>query len=346
MAIDWTRGYSAEWRVHRVNEATWADAERLEGVDEVDVDLVATGQLAGGGMTVTAPLGTEFEPGYYRVGMVARQDGASERVDLATLLFESAEWEDARGVRTFECEGRSVLHPAAKLRELPYPYAPAGTDGAEMAAALLRANMAAPVVVEGSFALGADVAFAPGKDALTCAWLMLDAGGFMMFLDGDGTVRIAPRPTEPALDLAQVGARLIMPGTSHELDMTEIPNRYTAVMGDQRAQAVNEDESSPTSRQARGYWHDVYDSAPKPLDGETLERYCERKLREASTVSGAGASYEREWWPGAVPGCIVRGGLASTGIEGDLRIVSQALTCANGVTVAEKACREVVTWRG
>ena len=65
-----------------------------------------------------------------------------------------------------------------------------------------------------------------------------------------------------------------------------------------------------------------------------------RMLAEASTVVRE-YSYSREWWPEVMPYSLVRATLSEHGIQGDLRVVKQDLTCGKGVTVSETAWQEV-----
>jgi hypothetical protein len=120
-----------------------------------------------------------------------------------------------------------------------------------------------------------------------------------------------------------------------------VPNRFTALERGEMATAVNE-TGSPASRDARGYWHDETDDAPKRVNGETLAAYAARRLEELSIVPDE-RTYTREWWPGVLPGSVVRGSME--GLSGDMRVESQEIECSHGLTVQEAASREVYAWR-
>ena len=77
---------------------------------------------------------------------------------------------------------------------------------------------------------------------------------------------------------------------------------------------------------------------------ETLTAYAQRRLEEESMVYDV-RTYTREWWPDIFPFSVVRGSLASVDLDGDLRVVSQTLTCGLGITVEEQSRRETYTWR-
>ena len=344
--MDWSAGYGATWRVYRVDRRTWADAELLGGVSDVSVERDCDEDaplLERGSMTVDAAVGSAFREGYYRVVMTATQGVESVRVDVATLLCCSVSGDVNRAVDVREVMGRSVLYPASTAELEPGSYAPAGVDGVRFCAGLLRASINAPVVTRGSFTLDQHLVFDNGTKVLAAVWTVLDAGGYVLQVAGDGTVSIVPKPSEPDLVLDRAHARLLHPGIHHELDYSEVPNRYTASDGAEEAVAVNDDPASVTSTVTRGWVHDVRDDSPKRVNGETLQSYADRRLEEESMVYDA-RTYTREWWPGVVPFSVVRGTLASVELDGDMRVMSQTLTCGLGITVEEMARREAHTW--
>lgn len=356
--IDWTSGYSASWRVFRVNPETWADADELNGVTEISVERgiersVEQGAkrtaddsskvIEKGSMSVDLVPGNTIDEGYYRFVMVARQGYDTERVDVATLLFTATGGEVNRGVDVVECNGRSVLWPASKVSVESGAYAPAGVDGVTYAERLLSGAINAPIVTEGSFTVDEHVVFDNGASVLDAVWSILDAGNFFMSIDGDGTVKIGPMPTEPSLSLDRTHARLLHPSIEHQLDYSDVPNVYKVTDGVSEATATNASESSITSTVTRGWVSEVLDESPVRVNGETLQAYAERKLEEASTVEDA-RTYEREWWPGVHPCHVVRGSLASVLLDGDLRVKAQSIECGKGIVVTETAYREVHAW--
>lgn len=343
--IDWTRGYTARWRVCRVNPATWADGEevpgfvgaRVERTDQGDTPLVDSGTLElvdGGGL----------DSGYYRLVMVAEQGGATERADIATLWCEASGGSYDHGTDTLDIEGRSVLWPASVALMARGACAPMGADGVTWATARLREALQAPVEPEGGFTLSSWIVFDDGTTVLEAVWAVLRAGGHTLRIDGDGTVHVGPMPTEPALVLDEARARLLAPSVGHALDWSGVPNAYTAVEGTRVVTAINDDPESPTSIVARGHRHDALDKSPSRVNGESLEAYAARRLEEESTVRDE-RTYRREWWPGVLCGDLVRGSIASVGMAGDLRVTKQSIDCGMGAQVTEEAGREVVSWR-
>ena len=343
--LDWQRSYSSTWRVYRVDPETWADGERAEGIDSITVTKDATGDaplMESGTVTVT---NADLPRGYYRVAMVAMQDGAVERVDVATLELVRGKGTVDHGVPTDTVTARSVLYPASTLELSPSRYAPAGSDGAEYAAALLRLNCVAPVEVVGAgFPLAGNVVPEEGESALSVAWRVCEAGGHVIRITGNGTIRVMPRPTAPAVTLDGTSASLLLPSVDYGDAYDGVPNRLTVIEGANRVTVTNEDEGSPTSYQSVGYWIDESERNPTRIGGETLDAYARRRLAELSVVRME-RTYKRKWWPEVYPNDVVRASLASVRLDGDLRIERQSLECGAGITVTERAVKEVSTWR-
>lgn len=345
--IDWGAGYSSTWRVYEVDPRTWADSGELSGVRSVSIERDASETaplLESGTLSLDGVVGDDFQERYLRVVLVAHQAGVSERVEVATLLCSSTDSEVDRGAETFSLVGHSVLWPANTRRIISGSYVQRGTDGAEWVANTLRDCLKAPVKQEGSFALAETIVLGVGDTVLESVWSVLNAGGFCLQILGDGTVVIRKKPTEPEMSLDDAQARLLHPGVRRTLDYSEIPSRYISVEGELVAIAENDDPDSPTSRAYRGYDVDVLDDIPTRREGETLAAYSRRRLEEESVVKDE-RSYSREFWPGILPLSMVRGSLSGVGLDGDMRVMRQSLTCDKGVVVAESAEGEVRTWR-
>lgn len=337
--IDWTSGYSCEFSVQEVNPETWAVAGELVDVVQATVTRSCTESVP---MLEQASVevDSEISPGWYRLSMLVRQNSV-ERVALGTFYFEKVDRTNDYGRVTVTAKGRSVLYPAACETFVVGDYAPAGVDGAEYAGSLLADSIPAPVEVMGSFTLGDDIVFEPGLTKLAAAWKVLDAGGFVMQVSGDGTVHVSVRPESPSLVLDRPGAAVLLPNIKGGVDMSNIPNRYYATDGVSLAVAVNDDPESQVSHATRGIWVDVYDDKPKRVNGETLAAYAGRMLAECATVMEK-VTYTREYWPGVQPFSMVRCGIPDMGLDGDAFVLSQSLSVRYGVTVQETIGFEVV----
>ena len=339
--MDYSKAYAANWHVYAVNPDTWADGEPLANVDSVSITRTADGSLLESGSMV---ISEDFENGYYRLVMVAEQDSEVERVEIGTFLFECHSGNYNYGTSSHSAEGHSVLYPASTTRLLAGAYAPAGVDGAEYVKGILTKAISAPVDVQGSFTLNENVVHELGSTVLDAAWAVLTAGNFVMQIDGHGTVIIRPMPDKATLALSTANAKLMIPGVDFQDDMTDIPNRFTAVNGERTATVTNDLEDSIVSTVNRGYINDVVEEDATPCNGETLEGYARRRLRELSLMSDT-RTYTREWADGVLPYSLVEASMPSVGLEGNLRVVSQSLTCNYGITVQEQAIKEVQLWQ-
>lgn len=338
--MDWSKSYTAQWRIFRVNRDTWADAELISDVDSVSVTRTADGSLIeSASMEVTGEISTD----YYRIVMTAQQGNEATRVEVATLLFDAQSGTHDHGGVVQSVHGYSVLLPASTTLLLKGQYAPCGVNGAEYAAELLRSAINAPVVVDGAgFTLNNNLVHELDSSVLDAAWTVVNAGNHCIQIDGHGTVHITPMPTAPALQLDSAASSLLMNGIGYTQDVSAIPNRYVVVIGDARTVAVNDSIDSRVSTANRGYYVDVIDESPQPINGETLNAYALRKLHEESIVTDE-RRYTREYADGVNVYSIVRASL--NGLNGDYRVQSQSITCDYGVTVQEKAAREIDLWQ-
>lgn len=336
--MDWSKSYTATWRVFKVNRKTWADGEMLKNVDSVSISRTADGQMLESG---SMELSGAFETGYYRIAMTADQGGELQRVDVATLFFEATGGKVDYGRTMHSIDGSSVLYPAYTTAITTGEYAPKGVNGAEYAAELLRKSINAPVEVEGSFVLNDYVVHELGASVIEAAWAVLDAGRFIMQIDGRGVVHIRPKPTEPSLQINNSSIGLLSNGIDFNADMSNIPNRYIVIEDNNITTATNEDPESIVSTVSRGYFVDVVDTSPIFVNGETRAEYAKRQLRALSVLRDERA-YVREYAPDVYLYSLVRASI--NGLQGDLRVASQSINCDNGISVSEKAYREVQLW--
>ena len=336
--MDWTKSYTSTWRVFRVNRRTWADGDIVSKVDSANVSRTADGSLLeSGSMEVTG----DFTTDYYRIVMTADQGGELTRVDVATLLFEVSDGRIDYGHTTHSVEGHSVLYPASTTAVTVGEFAPAGADGAKYAAALLEEAINAPVVVEGSFTLNDHIVHELGSSVLDAVWAVLDAGGFIIQIDGRGVVHIRSKPISPTLTINNSNIGLLSNGIDFSSTIGEIPNRYIVINEDEITTAENNDPESIVSTISRGYRVDVVDTAPTPVNGKTMLEYANDKLKELSVLKDE-RTYIREFAPDVYLYSLVRASI--NGLQGDLRVSSQAIECRNGISVTEKVYKETPLW--
>lgn len=340
---DWASTYSSEFQVYRVNQDTWDDSEYVENIQSLSLSRDATDDVP---LLETASMEIEgadaSEWAWYRIYMIASQ-GGSEKIPIATLLFERGASHTEKGVPVWTFTGNSVLKPVADRQNDRGDFASAGCNGADFVADVIRSCVprSMPVSTDGSFTINDDIVFDLDVSRLEIVWKVLDAANWCMRIDGRGAITIGPKPSIPDLLLDRANASLLLPGVDRTLDLRGVPNKYIVISDDKRAVATNEDPDRIASYQRRGRWIETVDTSPILIDGEDLQAYAERKLDEMSTVTRE-YQYTRDFWPNVVPFSLVRGTLSEVGLEGDLRVLSQSCTFGKGIIFNETSGIEVM----
>ncbi len=338
--MDWTRGYTAKWRVYRVDPETWGESEEIDDVVSVSIEKDGTSsipKLESFSMKVTVPKGERFEAGWYRIVLYTVQDGHLERFPIGTGIFESLDGEDDFGRTNWDVKGYSVLQPAADSKIPVGVYIPKEMNALLYVKKLLEECTPAPVEIEGEAKFDDYMVFDGDTSYLEAVWDVLDSIDFVMQIDGEGTIRVIPSPTEEkhVLDLSMLG--LLRKTVKHSLDVSDVPNRYIAVDNNERAYAIN-DGGGDMSVSGRGRYIDYVDFSPARLYGETLQSYAERKLKSMSSLYRK-FTYVREYYPDVLPYDYVKVTLPTTLFEqpAQLRIFKQSLKLGKNVEVSETA---------
>ena len=345
---NWEDGYTATWSAVRVDPDNWYDTGVTIDIDsftltknvEDQTPLIETGTIT----FIEDNIPNGFVAGWYRIEMLANfTDGSFAREPIATLLFEKATDDNDYSRDLVKANGYSVLKPVAESLRLACEWIAKGSNGAEWAASEIRKCTPAPVVVHGSFTVDDYYVFNGGEKRLTGVWTVLDSAGWIIWIEGDGTINIGPKPTDPAFTLdKQNSTDVMLCGITREQAIDDTYNRYIAVKGLQTAIVENHLVGSETSIEARGREIDYYDDDVILTNGETLSMYAARNLEELSIIKRR-YSYSREYVPELYPMFVVRGRVEEMD-EDELRIVSQSVDCTHGLVVSEEAVSEEVTW--
>lgn len=318
------------WRVREVDPVTWQPGREVGCVRSVSIAKSAnhdgsTPLLESATMDVTGRL-TE---GYYRVESLSDERGLT---DVATMLFAPDDDEFGHGAWAGSASASSVLKPADDVVFKNGEYAPKGCDGAEWVASKLRETVRAPVTAHGSFTLDSHMVFDLGSSHLSGCWAVLDAAGWCIQLWGDGSVHVMEVPSEP--EVALDPSSMVAPTITHSLPIADVPNVVMAYDGDQEAEAVNGDPASPTSVPSRGRRIEVAEDAPARVDGETLQQYADRRLRELSAIYET-FGIEREWERGIHPYSCISMNFPEAGITGTFTVLGQQIECESDLHLAE-----------
>lgn len=347
---DFAKAYKAEWKLMSVDQDTWDDSEQVSGVASASINRDATDSiplLETASFEIDTDVTSEFEEGWYRLVMDVVQDMSVERYAISTVLLAKSDDLLSYNRDTSTISGYSVLKPLMDIKNTGenYRYAPKGINGADWVSDIIRASSPAPVHVDGTgFTLDDNIVFSPGVSYLQMIWNVLDKQKWCMTIDGNGTITILERPKESTFTSDYIHPLGFHPDVKRSSDTSEVPNRYIAIDRDGSREVVeNHNASSRLSYERRGRWVDYVDTNPVKTNGETLYAYSRRRMEEESTILKAYA-YNREYVPGMLPFHMVSLQQPKYNIDGDLRIMSQAITCGVGITVSETAGLEIKEW--
>ena len=345
---EWYEGYTSSWIAVRVNPENWYDTGQVIDIDafslsksiEDQVPLIETGSIT----FISDEIEGGFIPGWYRVEMLANfTDGTFAREPIATLLFEksSEDYDYSRTIVT--ADGYSVLKPVAESLRSACEWLAKGANGAEWVASEIRKCSPAPVVTHGSFTVDDYYVFNGGEKRLKGVWNVLDSAKWIIWIEGDGTIHIGPRPETSSLTLDNYNTSdILFCGISRDQALEDTYNKYIAVKGNKTVIVENHAPGSETSIEARGRSIDYYDDDVILIDGESLENYAARKLEELSVVR-VQYSYTREYVPNLYPMFMVTGRIDGM-MADDLRIIRQTIDTKHGLSVSEEVVTEEVTW--
>lgn len=343
----WEEPYTATCHLYTVDKDTWETENEIGKIRSFSITRSATEDVP---LLESCSMQLDIAPkddpveGWYRMVAHISQGGRIERHPLMTFLRQDGERALSNTSSVVTCTGYSVLKPADLMRIDRGYYVPKGVRGPEFVRDLLReGGVVAPIHVKGSFDLTSYLVFDLDSTYIQAAWQVLDANSWVMFIDANGEITISEKPDDPVLVLDRANAKLVKTGGKKSVDNAEVCNRYFAIDGDAHAVAVNDLPESRMSVQNRGLYSDIIDSSPALVDGESLDRYAMRMLKENSIVTHK-YQYERRYWPDILPFSIVRASLGSIGMIGDLRVLSQTITFQKGLKVSETAGYEEVTY--
>ena len=211
-------------------------------------------------------------------------------------------------------------------------------SGAELVRRLLSVTPAPIVMEEDSPALAESIVAEDGENNLSMADRILDAIGWRLRIDGDGTIRIMPPAQEPSARFDTIDNDMIEPKIKITADWYSCPNVLMAVAGDVTAIARDDDPDSPLSTVNRG--REVWKKESCSLSAsESAAGYARRRLKELQRVRQT-VSYTRRYLPNVMPGDIVGLNYPEQNLAGNYGVQSQSITLGYGARTAEQIYKE------
>lgn len=329
--MDWNKGFTAACYMSVIDRDTWRDAGRIEitggSISRSDEGLMQSAR-------VDCVDYDQSEERWIRIWMDARQGGAAEHVALFTGLAVSPDRDINGRLTTNEVTCYSVLKPAKDILLPRGWYAPAGANGAELAARLLTVTPAPKTVEEGSPLLQNTYIAENGESNLSMAQKILDAINWRIRIEGDGTINICRKARAVTESFDNLANDCIEPKVRASYDWFSAPNVFRAVHGGRSAVAKDDSTDSifSTHSRRREIWKE--DSNCKLNTNESLEEYAARRLRELQNVTYS-VSYDRRYNPSVIVSDWVRIHYPDQDISGVFIIKSQSIDISRGGKTSE-----------
>ena len=330
--IDWSKGLSAETYVMVVDPETWKDIERLEITDGT---ISRTNEGLRNSADINFVNYDQTKERYIRVYLDAKQYDASEHVALFTGLACSPDKNILGNLVTNSVQCNSVLQPCQDILLPRGWYAPAGTS-AETVIRDLLATTPAPVEVEGTAPNLLDhIVAEDGETRLTMVEKVLTAIGWRMQILGDGTIYLRRPAASSEVMFDALENDVIETELTVEYDWYSAPNVFRVSTETDSYTAVDDWESSPVSTVNRGREIWMEETDVNLSDGETLQSYAERRLKEEQMVNYK-ARYKRRYDPRVFVSDHVRIHYPAQDISGEFYVVSQSIELGYGASTSEE----------
>lgn len=330
--MNWNAGFKAGYHACLVDKVTWKDGERF-GITDGGINRTNTGLKESADLTaIDYPYGMDK---WIRVYLDAEQGGDAEHIPLFTGLTSTPEEDIDGGIHKIKIQCYSVLKPAQDVM-LPIGwYAEKGFVCTDIIGNLLSVCPAPVVIEQGSPRLTQHYIAEKDESHLTMVYKLLDAIGWRLRIDGDGTIHVEPKPTQPTLTISAGAYGLIKPQVSRKQDAFDCPNVFRAVSDELAVTAYDNDENSELSTASRGREVWAQETGCATTDGETLALYAKRKLKELQKVATT-LTYERTFEPTLNVTDKVELKYPAVGIEGVYTVTSQKISLNHCGTTSEE----------
>lgn len=330
--MDWSKGFSASYYMATIDTRTWNDASRLN-ITGGSISRSETGLRQSA--DIDCP---QYETGserWIRIWLDVRQNGAADHVALFTGLACSPSVRLDGNIKEHPLECYSVLKPADDTMLQRGWYAPAEMNGAQLVQSMLKSATPAPVEVIGqSPALKQAIIAEDGETVLTMVDKILDAVGWRIRIDGRGAIYICESPKEVSAEFGK-DFDVIETEVEIEQDWFECPNVFRAVSDDMTAVARDDSESSILSTVSRGREIWMEETNCDLNDGESIEEYALRRLKEEQERS-VRVSYNRRFHPDVNVGDLIKLSYPAQDLQGTYRVSEQTIALEYGAQTAEE----------
>ena len=335
--IDWSRGYSASYYAEQVDPATWRDV----GVIEITGGTI---KRENEGKRQSADIDCinyqiPIEQ-WIRVYMDIEQVGSSAHIPLFTGLATTPDRDMHGALSKNSLACYSVLKPAEDIVLERGWYVMAGTNAGDIITDLLFASPAPVEIGDSIPSLFETIVAEDNETCLSMLDKVLDAIGWRLRIDGDGTIQILPVPSDAVASFDPLANDVIEPDIKISQDWSACPNVYVAVSRGEIGIARDDDPSSPLSTISRGREVWIRKSGVTLADNESITEYAVRMLREAQRAELM-ASYTRRYVPEVMPGDLIGLKYPEQNLNGLFEVGSQSVKLGHCAATSEEV-RQVV----
>ena len=324
--MNYTAGYTATFYATIMDG--WTEKNRL---DLISGSITNTAE----GLRQSASLEVrDFDKNaehWLRIYMDARQDQNVTHTPIFTGVASAPKQQQEGPVETNELACYSVLEPADTQMTIG-DYIPLGMNAGEAIKRLLQQTPAPVVIDDGIPALDNYIVAEDNETNITMTEKILQAIGWQLIIEGDGTIRVRKTPTEAA---AKFGPDydVIEQQISRTRDWFKIPNVLIATSGDAVAVAKDEDPASPLSIPSRGREITKTVREAKTGGNEGLAEYARRTLQEEQQIAEE-LEYTRRFVPALYVGDIIQ--MDYDNLQGFYKITNQTINLTYNGQTSEK----------
>lgn len=334
--MDWNKGFSAQYDLMKVDPVSFLDMGFLKFTAGT-IDNKSDGLMQSADLTMTE------DPGecWVRVYLKARQTAGGARVALFTGLTSAPERKMDGARPTYNVECYSVLKPVDDILVPRGYYAPAGADAVTLVAELLSAGPASVEIDQDGPSLVESIVAEDDMSRLDVAWLILNAIGWRLRIEGTGTVHICPPATDSSATFDTRNNDIIELELTDTQDWFSVPNCIRVVSGQQYVEYKDDDPDSTVStvsrKTNRGGTGEIWtsDNASSIGSNESLAEYAIRTLRSQQAPART-VGYSRRFTPAVMVGDLVTLGLSSARISGTFRVSGQKIELGYGCRTTEE----------
>lgn len=336
--MDWSKGYSSRYYATIVDRNTWQDSISVSGIsrfeitggtiERTDSDLLESADLD----CIGYP---ETNEQWIRVWLDTVQDGDYSHTPLFTGLATSPSRNIDGTVEKNSVQCYSVLKPAQDVLLSRGYYAPVDINSGVLIRRLLSVCGAPIDIAEDAPNLQNPIIAEDGESNLTMAWKVAIAVGWLIRIQGDGTITVGPGQSESKWGFGISEYDILEPEVDITYDWYGCPNVLRANSNGYSATARDDDPESMFSTEARGREIWVEENDCDLAEGQSLANYARDRLKELQETSVT-ISYKRRYHPEILVGDVITLHYPVQNLVGNFMVTSQSIDLGYSARTSEE----------